>query len=59
VSRHWFDGGNPLTPVKPGTLDERARARVGAAHMVVRNGGTGRDLRIVLSALALWPQQDP
>jgi alkylhydroperoxidase family enzyme len=59
VSRHWFDGGNPLTPVKPGTLDERQKARHGAAQLVVRHGGTAQDLHVVLSALGLWPSSDP
>lgn len=59
MSRHLFDGGYPLPLAKPGTLDERARARVGAARMVIRNGGTARDLRIILDALGLWPHTDP
>jgi hypothetical protein len=59
VSRHWFDGGAPLPLPKPGALDERIQARLGAARLVVRNGGTADDLRVILSALALWPRDDP
>jgi len=58
VSRHWFDGGNPLPLIKSGTVDERARARLGAAHLVTRNHGTADDLRVILSALDLWPASD-
>jgi len=47
-----------LLPVKPGTVEERREARLGAAQLTVRNGGTTDDLRTLLSALALWPQQD-
>jgi len=58
VSRHWFDGGNPIPLIKPGTLDERARARLGAARLVARNHGTADDLRLILSSLDLWPASD-
>ena len=44
--------------MKPGTVEERQRARLGAAQLTLRNGGTAEDLRTLLSALALWPNQD-
>lgn len=49
---------HPLPRVKPGTVDERSRARVGAARMVTRNRGDANDLRFVPSALNLWPDND-
>lgn len=56
--RRWFDGGTPLPLIKPGSVDERRKARIGAALLTVRNDGTTDDLRTLLDVLALWPQQD-
>jgi hypothetical protein len=50
---------NTMPPVPRGTPGERARARLGAAVMVRRAGGDAAGLRLVLSALDLWPAQDP
>lgn len=58
MSVNWFDGHQVYGPVKPGTAEERHRARVAAAQLVIRNGGTAEDLRTILSALALWPAGD-
>lgn len=48
----------PLALVKPGTQGEREQARLGAARMVRRSGGNAEDLKFVLDALDLWPEQD-
>lgn len=54
----FFDGHGVFGPVKPGTKEERHRARVAAAQLVVRNGGTPEDLVLLLDALSLWPAGD-
>lgn len=44
----------PLPPVPPGTVEERARARLAAAALA----RDADDLRFILDVLALWPAQD-
>lgn len=59
MSPTWFDGGGTVPIVKPGTKAHRQRARLGAATLVTRNGGTADDLRLILTELDLWPSADP
>lgn len=54
----FFDGHGIYGPVPPGTREERHRARVAAAQLVVRNGGTAEDLKLLLDCLELWPAGD-
>ena len=58
MTANWFDGRSLYPPVKPGTVDERHRARRSAAQLVVRNQGTADDLAFILAALGLFPAQD-
>jgi len=56
--RNPFDGGHPLPRETTGPLEQRHKARLVLASLVSRNGGGPDELRMMLSALRLWPQQD-
>jgi len=47
-----------LPLARQGSLDERRQARLGAAELTLRNGGTPEDLKHLLDVLQLWPSQD-